>query len=87
MLGSILGAALPFSTAGIEFSMTALFIASFTQQWLDSHEHTPALVGLVGSLVCLALFGPDSFLIPAMLVITVSLTALRPRLSGKGAAK
>ncbi len=85
VLGSILGAALPFSTAGIEFSMTALFIASFTQQWLTSHEHTPAVVGLVGSLACLLLFGPDRFLIPAMLVITASLTALRPRLAGKGA--
>ena len=85
VLGSILGAALPFSTAGIEFSMTALFIASFTQQWITAHEHTPAIVGLVSSLMCLLLFGPDNFLIPAMLVITVSLTALRPRLAGKGA--
>ena len=31
ILGSLLGAVLPFSTAGIEFSMTALFIASFTE--------------------------------------------------------
>ena len=30
VLGSLLGAVLPFSTRGIEFSMTALFIASFT---------------------------------------------------------
>ena len=32
ILGSLLGAVLPFSTAGIEFSMTALFIASYTEQ-------------------------------------------------------
>lgn len=87
LLGSVLGAALPFSTAGVEFSMTALFVASFTQQWLDSHDHTPATVGLAGSLACLVLFGAESFLIPAMLVITLTLTLLRPRLSGKGAAK
>ncbi len=87
VLGSVLGAALPFSTAGIEFSMTALFIASFTQQWLDSHDHTPAVVGLAGSLACLVLFGPENFLIPAMLVITLTLTVLRPRLRGKGAAE
>ncbi len=87
VLGSILGAALPFSTAGIEFSMTALFIASFTQQWLTSHEHLPAVVGLIGSLVCLLIFGPDSFLIPSMLAITAALTLLRPRLAGKGAAR
>ena len=32
ILGSLLGAVLPFSTAGIEFSMTALLITSFTEQ-------------------------------------------------------
>ena len=36
ILGSLLGAPLPFSTEGIEFSMTALFIASFTEQWLNT---------------------------------------------------
>lgn len=87
MLGSVLGAALPFSTAGVEFSMTALFVASFTQQWLTTRDHIPALTGLLGSLACLLLFGPERFLIPSMLVITAVLTLLRPRLSaGKGAA-
>ena len=85
VLGSLLGAALPFGTEGIEFSMTALFIASFTQQWITSRDHVPALVGLLGTLVCLALFGSENFLIPAMLAITLILTALRPRLAGKGA--
>ncbi len=87
VLGNILGAALPFSTAGVEFSMTALFVASFTQQWLDSRDHIPALTGLLGTLACLVVFGPDRFLIPAMLAITLTLTLLRPRLSGKGAAR
>ena len=84
VLGSILGAALPFSTAGIEFSMTALFVASFTQQWLDSKDHIPALVGLLGTLACLLIFGSENFLIPAMLAITAVLTVLRPRLSAGG---
>ena len=88
VLGNILGAALPFSTAGVEFSMTALFVASFTQQWLTTHEHLPALAGLLGSLACLLLFGPANFLIPSMLVITAALTVLRPRLAaGKGAGR
>nr|WP_297708158.1 AzlC family ABC transporter permease [uncultured Butyrivibrio sp.] len=39
VIGSILGKVLPFSTRGIEFSMTALFIASFTEQWLTSKDH------------------------------------------------
>ena len=79
VLGSLLGTVLPFSTAGIEFSMTALFIASFTGQWLTSDDHIPALTGLLSTLVCLVLFGPDRFLIPAMLLITLILTLLRGR--------
>lgn len=34
VIGSLLGSVLPFSTDGIEFSMTALFMASFTEQWI-----------------------------------------------------
>jgi 4-azaleucine resistance transporter AzlC len=77
VLGSLLGAVLPFSTEGIEFSMTALFIASFTEQWLKTRDHVPALTGLLGTLVCLIVFGPERFLIPAMLLITLALTVLR----------
>ena len=80
VLGSLLGAVLPFSSAGIEFSMTALFIASFTEQWIRTGEHLPAVTGLLSTLLCLLLFGPERFLIPAMLLITLALTLLRGRL-------
>ena len=83
VLGSLLGAVLPFSTAGIEFSMTALFIASFTEQWLSSKHHVPALTGLTGTLLCLLLIGREHFLIPAMLLITLTLTLLRGREEAK----
>ena len=74
VLGSLLGSVLPFSTAGIEFSMTALFIASFTEQWLCTHDHVPALTGLLSTLLCLVVFGPQMFLIPAMVLITLVLS-------------
>ena len=77
VLGSLLGAVLPFSTEGIEFSMTALFIASFTEQWLKTRDHVPALTGLLGTLVCFIVFGSERFLIPTMLLITLALTVLR----------
>ena len=79
LAGALLGGVLPFSTAGIEFSMTALFIASFTEQWITMKDHLPALTGLAGTLACLLVFGPERFLIPAMLVITLVLTLLRNR--------
>lgn len=79
VLGSLLGAVLPFSTEGIEFSMTALFIASFTEQWLTTKDRLPALTGLIGTALCLVIFGSGNFLIPAMLLITLVLTILRRR--------
>ena len=79
LAGALLGGILPFSTAGIEFSMTALFIASFTEQWITAKDHLPALVGLLGTLACLLAFGPEGFLIPAMLLITLVLMLARGR--------
>ncbi|MCR5250757.1 MAG: AzlC family ABC transporter permease [Lachnospiraceae bacterium] len=79
VIGSLLGAVIPFSTEGIEFSMTALFIASFTEQWINSKDHVPALTGLACTTACLIVFGPERFLIPAMLLITLVLTLLRKR--------
>ncbi|MCR4618955.1 MAG: AzlC family ABC transporter permease [Lachnospiraceae bacterium] len=73
IMGSLIGEHLPFSTAGIEFSMTALFVAAFTEQWMNSKDHLPALTGLLCSLVSLLIFGPGKFLIPAMLMITAAL--------------
>lgn len=82
VMGNLIGSVLPFSTAGIEFSMTALFAASFTEQWLTAKDHLPALTGVLCALVCLILFGPENFLIPAMLAITLVLTLLRSREEG-----
>ena len=84
VLGSLLGAVIPFSAKGIEFSMTALFIASFTEQWLTTRDHLPALTGLLSTLVCLVIFGAERFLIPAMLLITLILTLVRGRYGEKG---
>ncbi len=79
VIGNLLGAVLPFPTTGIEFSMTALFVASFTEQWLKTKDHVPALTGLLSTLLCLVVFGKENFLIPAMLLITLVLTLLRSR--------
>ena len=71
--GSFLGAVLPFDTTGIDFSMTALFVATFVEQWTAQKDHLSALTGLIASVLSLCLFGPDRFLIPAMLMITAAL--------------
>ncbi|MBQ4307128.1 MAG: AzlC family ABC transporter permease [Lachnospiraceae bacterium] len=81
VLGSFAGEFLPFDSTGIEFSMTALFTASFVEQWLSAGSHLPALTGLLSTALCLVLFGPENFLIPSMILITVILSALRGRIA------
>lgn len=72
-LGAFIGTALSFDTKGIEFSMTALFVVIFVEQWESTKNHMPALIGLGISLLCLLIFGADNFLIPAMIGITAGL--------------
>lgn len=85
VIGSLLGAIIPFNTEGIDFALTALFVTVFTEQWLSTKNHGPALVGAGASAACLLIFGADNFLIPAMVLITVLLTFMR-KSAGKEAA-
>lgn len=77
VLGSLAGTIFTFDTAGIEFSMTALFVTVFTEQWLTTRNHWPAIIGFLCSVTCLAVFGPDSFLIPTMIAITAALLCMK----------
>lgn len=81
VVGSLLGNLITFNTAGIEFSMTALFLVVFVDQWKSTKNHTSAVVGVGTSVVCLLIFGAENFLIPTMIAITVMLTVLRRKLN------
>jgi 4-azaleucine resistance transporter AzlC len=72
-LGAVAGSLISFNTAGIDFALTALFITVFVEQWLCTKKHFSALIGIGASLLCLLIFGKDSFLIPTMLVIALLL--------------
>ena len=83
-LGGLFGSLIHFNTEGLDFVMTALFVVIFMEQWLKDKRHTSALAGTGISLLCLLIFGPDNFIIPAMLAILAALTLLRKPLE-KGA--
>lgn len=75
ILGAVIGGALTMDTTGIDFAMTALFVVIFVEQWLNDRDHVPALLGLGITLVCLTIWGTERFLIPAMFLILLSLSA------------
>ena len=67
--------------------MTAMFVVIFLEQWLKENDHTSSVLGLILSLLCLAAFGADRFILPAMLVILVVLTLMRRTLERREAGK
>jgi 4-azaleucine resistance transporter AzlC len=76
-LGALLGSVVPIPTEGIDFALTALFVTIAVEQWKARGGRLPAVIGLAASVVCLLVFGPAHFLIPAMLLITAALLLLR----------
>lgn len=78
-LGAFLGSFIKFNTEGIDFVLTALFLVIFLNQWLETKNHTPSLVGLLASAFCLLLFGSGRFMIPAMLLILLIFLILRKK--------
>ena len=73
LLGAVVGQLLPFSTDGIDFCMTALFVTIFLDQWEKSNRHFPALLGLTVGIVCLLIFGEGQFMLPALLLVSAAL--------------
>lgn len=73
VLGATVGTLVSFNSEGIDFVLTALFVTIFLEQWLGTKKHTPAIIGVAASVLCLVIFGGDNFLIPTMIAIAVSL--------------
>lgn len=78
--GSLLGSALAFDTTGVDFAMTALFLVIAVGQWRSAGSHLPALLGGTATLASLLLVGAEDMLLPALAIIVIVLTLLRPRL-------
>ena len=81
--GGIIGSLLKINTSGISFVMTAMFVVIFLEQWLKEKEHTSSLAGLAISVLCLIIFGPDSFMVPTMVLVVGLLALLRKPLTQK----
>lgn len=79
-LGAAAGKFLPFDSTGIDFTMTALFLVIFVEQWEKASSHLSAFIGLGITAVCLIVFGPDNFLIFSMAGILAALLIFQKEL-------
>ncbi len=79
-IGAIAGNLIPFNSEGIDFAMTALFIVIFIEQWMEKKNRIPEVIGVCAAVICLLIFGADSFVLPAMIAIVIVLLTARKRL-------
>lgn len=83
-VGGLLGSLATFDTKGISFVMTALFVVIFLEQFLREKKHYTAMIGGVSAVGCLAVFGAESFILPAMGLILAAITLLRKPIEKAG---
>ena len=78
-VGAVAGSVLPINTTGIDFSMTALFTVIVVNQWMDTKEHKPAIIGGVVGVLCLILLGAGAFLLPALTITAIILLGVKKK--------
>ena len=82
-IGNLFGSVLPFDLKGVEFSMTALFLVIFAENWIKEKSHESSLLGLGIALAFLLIVGKEYFLIPTLIGIWLILTMRGPKLDTK----
>ena len=76
VIGSLIGSMITINTTGLDFAMTALFVVIVLEQFLTSKKHIYTYIGFIISIICLFIFGSQSFIIPSIIVIVMSLLAM-----------
>lgn len=79
-LGGVLGEIVKFNTEGLDFALTALFVVLFLEQWKVKENRPAGIIGIVCASISLYLFGSDNLVIPAMVLILMTLLAGRKKL-------
>lgn len=80
VIGGLAGQFITFDSTGIDFSMTALFVAIVVEQWKAGKSHIPAIIGFMMSFLFLILFGADKFILPSLLMSVMILIMARKHL-------
>lgn len=66
ILGALAGELIPFSFAGINFALTALFMVLLIDQLRNTKDFIPAIIGLIAGILALIFVGPSRMLIAAL---------------------
>ena len=77
VIGAVAGALIPFSTEGVDFAMTALFVVICVDQWKAARTHIPAVTGFICGALFLVLIRSSNFILPALAAAVAILLFLR----------
>lgn len=80
VIGSLAGQMINIDFTGIDFSMTALFVVIFIDQMKGRNAKISGIVGIFCAIICLAVFGPSNFILPALIITVAILYAAKPML-------
>ena len=85
VLGAIGGDLIKMDFSGIEFAMTALFVVLLIEQLARAPQSMffPALAGLASAIVTRIIFGPDQFILPALVLALSILLFMHPAIAGR----
>jgi len=84
VIGAVAGQFIPFSLAGVDFALTALFMVLLIEQLAKSRDATPPLIGALAALAAIVLsrcglFPSGHILIAAITFALAALVAVRGR--------
>ena len=79
-LGAIVGSSIKFDTAGLEFSLTALFVVLCIEQYKSLQNSVPFIIGLVASLFSLIFIPSDKMLIVSIIIALVLMFSFKKKI-------
>ena len=82
-LGAIVGSTIKFDTAGLEFSLTALFVVLCIEQYKNLQNIIPFLLGAIASLIALFTVPSDKMLIVSILIALMLMFTFRKRVENE----
>lgn len=78
-LGAIVGSNIKFNTAGLEFSLTALFVVLCIEQYKNLQNSTPFIIGAIASIIALCCIPSDKMLIASIIGALILMFTFRKR--------
>lgn len=78
IVGNLAGQMINIDFSGIDFSMTALFVVIFIDQIKGKNARISGMIGIFCAIICLIIFGPSNFILPALIITVAILYAAKP---------